>query len=195
MKTISFSWPSSRVTGTCIAAHGIEARADAAGKPNAAQGRGVRRRAVAAEELGAVAGHRADRLAAVDEDDPVGELGVVRVAGEQRAADRVDLGHHVHQRFVAQLAQHQFPVAGHRQLTRPAGAVGDLEANELDRRVGGDVEAQLGDDAVLGILEDAVAEAVAGDIRVLAAGRAGATATRSGRSPRRGGKAPRRSSR
>ena len=112
-----------------------------------------------------------DRLAAVDEDDPVGKLGVVGVAREERAADRVELGHHVHERFVAQFAQHQFPVAGDRQLARPAGAVGDLQPGELDRRVGGDVDAQLGDDAVLGVLEHAVAEAVAGDVRVLTAGR------------------------
>ena len=39
----------------------IESRADAAGEPHAAHGRGIRRRAVAAEELGAVAGHGAHR--------------------------------------------------------------------------------------------------------------------------------------
>ena len=77
---------------------GIEPRADAAGEPNAAQGGGVRRRAVAAEEFRAVAGDGSDRFAAVDKDDPVGKLGVVRVACEERAADRVQLGHHVHER-------------------------------------------------------------------------------------------------
>ncbi len=42
----------------------IEPGADAAGEPDAAQGGGIRRRAVAAEEFGAVAGDRADRFAA-----------------------------------------------------------------------------------------------------------------------------------
>ena len=61
----------------------VESGADTAGKSNAAQGRRVRRRAVAAKELGAVAGHRSNGLAAVDKGDPVGELRAVRVRAKR----------------------------------------------------------------------------------------------------------------
>ena len=99
MKTISCSCPSSSVDRDLHGGARIESRADAAGQPHAPHGRGIRRRAVAAEELGAVAGHGSVRLAAVDEDDPVGEFRAVGVAGEKRAADRIQLGHHVHERL------------------------------------------------------------------------------------------------
>ena len=91
MKTMSFSCPSSSVERDLHGGARIESRADAAGESHAAQRRGVRRRAVAAEELGAVAGDRSVRFAAVDKDDAVGELGAVGVAREKRAADRVQL--------------------------------------------------------------------------------------------------------
>ena len=99
MKTMSFSCPSSRAIGDLHGRAGVEPGAHAAGQPNAPHGRGIRRRAVAAEKLGAVAGDGARRLAAIDKGDPVGELGAVGVAGEERAADRVQLRHHVHQRL------------------------------------------------------------------------------------------------
>ena len=90
VKTMSVSCPSSSVSGDLNGGARVESRADAAGEPHAAQGRGVGQRAVAAEELGAVAGDGADRFAAVDEGDPVAELGAVRVAREERAAGRVE---------------------------------------------------------------------------------------------------------
>ncbi len=149
----------------------IETGAQAAGQPHAAHGGRIGGTAVAAEEFGAVGGHGAGCLAAVDEGDAIGELGAVGVVGEDGAADGVQLGHHLHERLVAHIAQHPFPPAGDRELPCPAGAVGDLEAGELDRRIGGDVEAELGDDAVLGVLEKGVPEAVAGDVGILPAGR------------------------
>ena len=70
----------------------IEARADAAREPRARQARGLRPGSVAARGTRAVAGDRALALAAVEERDPRRELAVVRVAREQRAGLRVDLG-------------------------------------------------------------------------------------------------------
>src|ERR1019366_5600743 len=80
-----------------------------------------------------------------------------------------DLRYHVHERSVAPLAEHPFPVTGHREFTLSAGAVGDLEPGELDGGVRGDVNAKLGDDPVLGMFEHAVAEAVTGDVGVFTA--------------------------
>src|SRR5262249_27678874 len=141
---------------------GIETRANTAGKPNAAQGSGICRRAVAPEELRPIPGYRPDRVAAVHENDAAGELGAVRIAREGGAAERVRLRDDVHERLVAQFAQHQRPVAGHGKLASLAGAVGDFEANKLDRRIGRDIVTQLGDDTILIVLEKGVTEAVAG---------------------------------
>ena len=103
VKTISRSWPSASSNGDLHRGARIERRrrrgrtaARGAAPPGCAQ------RAVAAEELGAVAGHRARRRRRTSKNaDAVGEFGVVGVAREQRAARRVDLGHHVHQRSSA----------------------------------------------------------------------------------------------
>ena len=169
MKTMSCSWPSSSVSGDLHGGAGIEPA------PTRPESRTRRRAAglasVPLRPRNSVRSPVTVRIVSLQStnDDAVGEFRAVGVAGEDRAARRIDLGHHVHQRLVAQLAQHPFPVAGDRQLPRPAGAVGDLELDELDRRIGGDVDAQLGDDAVFGVFEDAVAEAVAGDVGVSAA--------------------------
>ena len=53
----------------------------------------------------------------------------------------------------------------------PPETLRNFKTVELDRRVHRHVDPQLGDDAVLGVLEDAVAKAVADDVRRGAAGR------------------------
>ena len=149
----------------------IESRSDAARKAHASERGRICRRAVAAQKLRAVAGHGSQRLARVDENDPVGKLGAKRIASEQSAAGRVDLRDDMHQRFVPHFAEHQLPVTGRRKPAQSAGAVGDLETDEFYRRIGCDIKAQLRNDAVLGILENAVTETVPGDIIIFAAGR------------------------
>ena len=75
---------------------GIEPGADPAGEPHAAQAAGLA--GVPLRPRNSVRSPVTVRtaLAAVDEDDLVGELGVVGVAGEERAADRIEFRDHVH---------------------------------------------------------------------------------------------------
>src|SRR5205085_1040378 len=109
------------------------------------------------------------RLAAIHECDSAREFGVVSIAREQGAADRIQLGDHVHQRLVSQLAQQPFPIARHRKLARSARTVGNAQPGEFNGRVGGDKESKLTDDSVFRVLENAVSEAVSSDIWVRAA--------------------------
>ena len=138
----------------------IERRTHLARQPRAGQRRGIAQAAVAAEKLRAVARHAAARVVHVEERDPVGELGAVRIARHHRAALRVDLGDHVHRRLGLQIAQHPFHVAGGGEPARPAGVVAHLQHRELHRGVGGHVHAQFGVDAVFAMLEHRVAEAM-----------------------------------
>jgi hypothetical protein len=129
----------------------IVARPDAAREPHAPHGRGAGQLAIAAQKLGAVAGQRAVRFAAVDKRHPVAELRAVDVAGENRAAGRIGLGHHVQQRLAPRVAEDQFPIAGDRQLSRTPRVVGDLELVELHRRVERHIDHQLRRQAFVGV--------------------------------------------
>ena len=81
--------PGARVSGTCSAAHGIEAGAEALDQRVVLQGRRGRQGAVAAEEARAVAGRGPHRLAGRGKRHAgAGVLGV-GVAGEHRAGLRV----------------------------------------------------------------------------------------------------------
>ena len=65
----------------------VHARADGSPEPESpVQAGGSIRAAVAAEELGPIGGPRRLPAAEVEERDPAGELGVPRVAHEERAA-------------------------------------------------------------------------------------------------------------
>ncbi len=100
----------------------------------------------------------------MEERGAIRELGAVGVARLQCAARRIDGGDHVHRGLRAQVAQHPLDVAGGREPARPARAVGDFQHRILDRRFPIDEHAQLGADALLGVLEHAVAEAVPRDV-------------------------------
>ena len=108
-------------------------------------------------------------LVDIDERDAFGELGVVRIAGQQRAGLRVHFGLQVQQAFGSQIPQHPFPIARDGQTARPAGEVAQFQDRELHRRVQGHIHGQLGGDAVLGVLEHGIAKPVADDIRRRAA--------------------------
>ena len=81
-----------------------------------------------------------------------------------------DFGDHVHRRLGSQIAKDPFHVTGGREPARTPRSIAHLQHRELHRRIDGDVHAKLGADAILAVLEDAVAEAVAGDIGAGAAG-------------------------
>ena len=76
-----------------------------------AKRRGLRQRAVAAEELSAIAGRRGERLADMREGDALGEVAVEHVAGQQRAGFGVELGRHVQLRIGVGRTQRPFGVA------------------------------------------------------------------------------------
>ena len=95
---------------------------------------------------------------------PGRETRCCRGCARERAAVGIDFGDHVHGRSRPQVAQHPLHVAGGGEPARPARGVAHLEHGELDRRILGHIDPQLGVDAVLGVLEHAVAEAVPGDV-------------------------------
>ncbi len=156
--------PSSSASLTCKPAQGSRpapSRPDRFARPSPAGARGA---AVAAEEFAAVAIDAATGVVHVEERHPVRELGVPRIAGEQRAAGRIRFGDHVHRGLLAQVAEQPFDVAGGAEPARPAGIVAQFQHRELHRGVQRHIDPQLGMDAVLDVFEHAVAEAVAGDV-------------------------------
>ena len=154
-------------------AAGVECRAQPAGKPRSRQGVGIRGRAVPAEEFGAIPAQRPRQVVDVEEGDPARKLAVVGVSREQRAARGVDLGDDVGRGLRAQVAEHPLDESGGRQAPRAAGSIAHLEHRELDRILDVHVDPELGVDAAGGVLEDAVAESVAGPVRHRTARREG----------------------
>ena len=122
------------------------------------------------------------------------EFAVVGVSREQCPARRVDLGDDVGRGFRAQVAEHPLDESGGRQAPRAAGSVAHLEDREFDRILDIHVDPELGMDAAGGVLEDAVAESVAGPVWHRHRSPGTASVTRSGRFPRRAGRSPRRPS-
>ncbi len=112
--------PVSEIEGNLDSGAGVKAGPDPAGKPGTGHRSRPLMRAVAAEELGPVAGNGPGRLARIKERGPVGELRVIRVPREDRAGFRVDLGDHLHCRFWPQISQHPFHVTGGREPARTA---------------------------------------------------------------------------
>ena len=169
----------------------VEARSGPARQSRPAQRGGIGQCAVAAEKLRAAAGDGPRGLAGIDEHGAIGELAVVDVAGEQRAGVRVGLRHDVHQVRVPPLAEHQLPVTRDREPSRPARVVAELDHRKLYRRVQRDVDPHFRAYVELGVLENAVAEAVARRCRCRRRGPATESATRTARSAHRGYRTPR----
>ena len=165
-KLVSRSCPSARSKATCTAPHGSKPRADFSGKARALQRRWLREASVPAEKLFPITGEGARRIVDIEEGDALGEFGVVKIARQQRAGLEVHFGLHVEQSFVAQVAQHPFPVAGDGQAARAARDVAQFQNRELHRRIHRHINPQLGDDAVLGVLEHGVAKAMPNDVGV-----------------------------
>ena len=109
-----------RSKATCIAPHGSKPGADFAGKSRALECRRLRERPVAPEKLLPITRERARRLVDIEEDDAVREFGIVIIARQQRASLEIHFGLHVEERFVAQVAQHPFAIAGDGKAARTA---------------------------------------------------------------------------
>src|SRR5208282_951788 len=91
---------------------GVQSTARSPGKPGSAHGSRIPKRAVAAQKLCAITGHGAASIVYVEKGNPVGELRVVGVAREQRAAVGVNFGDCVQRRFRPQVAENPFQVSG-----------------------------------------------------------------------------------
>ena len=171
LKTISRSCPSSSVEGHLDRRARIQGASHATGQRRPHHRGRLPERAVAADELGAVAGHAATRVVHVEEGRAPGELGVVRVLGEHGAAVRVDRGDHVRGGLPAEVTEDPLHVAGGGQAARSAGGVADLQDRPLHGRRRVHVHPQLRRDAVFGVLEHAVAESMPARVRTVASGR------------------------
>jgi hypothetical protein len=90
----------------------IEACADAVRKLHAPHRGRVAQRAIAPDELGAVAGHGACRVIDVEKRDLGCEFSVVGVACANRTAGRLYFGDHVHRRLRSRIAEHPLDVTG-----------------------------------------------------------------------------------
>ena len=167
--------PSASSKLVCRAAHGSRPAPTAPLQPVAAiqAGRPLRG-AVAAEELGPIGGPGRLPPAEVEERDPAGELGVPRVAGQDRARVGVQGRDDPRRARAARRPQHPLGVGGHRQAPGAARPVLDRQHRDLERVVGRDELDEVEVDAVVEMLEPAVAGAVPGDVgRLLAPDRQG----------------------
>ena len=77
----------------------------------------------------------------------------------------------MHAGFRAQVAHHPFNVAGCRQLPRAARIVAEPEDEKLHGSIHGDINGRFGMDAVIDMLEHAIAKTVTCNIRLAAAER------------------------
>src|SRR5690606_4624344 len=99
----------------------------------------------------------------VEEGDTAAELGVVGVARQYRAIRMLRLGRgdHVHLRARVQVAEDPFDVARGAEPARGVAGIAHAQHAELYRRFARHVHPQVARDAILLVLVDAVAEAVA----------------------------------
>ena len=119
VKTISRSCAVVQLEGHLDRGARIEGAAHAAGERRPPHRRRLRQRAVAADELGAVAGHAAARIVHVEERRAAGELGVVGVRGDDGAGVGIDASVTTcGAAFAAEVAEHPLHVAGDRQTAR-----------------------------------------------------------------------------
>ena len=72
-------------------------------------------------------------------DNPIAAFAPVCIAGKHCAAVWIRFGNHVHQIGVPPLTEHQFPVAGQRQLTRALRMIAQLDHHKFHRCVHGNV--------------------------------------------------------
>ena len=141
---------------------------------SAVQAGGPVRSAVAAEELGPIGRPRRLPPAEVEEGDPAAELGVPRVAHEERPRLRLQRRDDPGGAGPARGAQRPLGVGGHRQAPGAPGSVLDGQHRDLQGVVERDELDEVELDAVVQVLEPAVAGTVTGDVgRFLAADRLG----------------------
>ncbi len=142
---------------------------------SAVQAGGPVRGPVAAEELGPIGRPRRLAPAEVEEGDPAAEFRVPRVAREERPVSGSSAVTIRGRAGPARGAQRPLGIGGHGQAPRAPGSVLDRQHRDLQGVVERDELDEVELDAVVHVLEPAVAGAVAGDVgRFLAAGSAGA---------------------
>ena len=98
----------------------IQTGARFSGKSRPLECRRLSERPVAPEKFLPITRERAGRLIDIEEDDAVWEFRIVKIASQQRATLEIDIGLDVEERFVAQIAQHPFAIAGDGEAARSA---------------------------------------------------------------------------
>ena len=149
---------------------GIHARSDLAREPRAQHGRRHREAAIPAQEFLPVPGDSTGRVVHVEEHDPVRELGVVIIAGQQRPRLQIHLGLHMQQAFLPQVGEDPLPVSCDRQAARPPRNIAQLQHREFDCRIHRHIHPQFRDDPVPGVFENRITKTVADHIRHLPPG-------------------------
>ncbi|MNI25984.1 hypothetical protein D3C81_1253620 [compost metagenome] len=151
----------------------IHARAGLAGQPPQLQHRRAGKRSVAANEFTPIATDRTVRTGHAEESRSFRTTAAVMVGGQDAAAaiERSLLGDDVHSRFLPQIAEDKFHVAGGRQLAGTPGGIGQRQQEQFYRRFFGHQHGELAVDAAFAVIEHAIAETVTGQIVTTAAGR------------------------
>ena len=144
---------------------GIEPRSDCLGERCGAGERGrVGERAVSADEFAPIASPAGLSAAQIGEGDARSEARIPAVAGEHRAGGGVDFGRNKRQGRGTRRAENPFDIGCNAEPTRPARAIGQHEARNLDRIVDRHVLQQIRCNLMRDMFEAGVSAAVAGDI-------------------------------
>ena len=101
----------------------IEARSNFPGKARALERGGLCETAVPSEKFFSAPGQAPVRVSDVEENDPVREFGVVKIARQQCAGLEIHFGLHVEQGLVPQIPQNPFAITGDGQAARATGDV------------------------------------------------------------------------
>ena len=139
----------------------IEAGLDGAAQADAAQRRRVCQAAQTAQELAAVGGQAVEALAGGSKGDALAELGMPRVARQQRLAGVVELGDHELGGSVTRDAEHPFGIEGGGDAPGALRGVFEPQLHDLDRGVRRHEQAQPLAQPVAVVFENGIARAMA----------------------------------
>ena len=138
----------------------IEAGLDGAAQADTAQRRRLCQAAQAAQELAAVCGQTVEALAGGGKGDPPAELGVPRVARQQRLAGVIELGDDELGGDVTRDAEHPFGIEGGSDAPGALRGVFEPQLDDLDRAVRRHEQAQPLTQPVAMVLENGIARAM-----------------------------------
>src|ERR1044072_1107435 len=145
---------------------GSQAGAIPATQTRTAQRRRIDQRAVTADELFAIAGHRKLLFAGPYERHAIGKLVVVRIPSEDGAFVFLEISHYMRRRLLPELAEHQLNIIRDRKSAAPLAAITQSQKRDFYRRVERSKQEQLLRDALTGMLKDGVTLSMTNRVRV-----------------------------